>query len=171
MFTAFALQYGHDELGFSKSFLLGAVMTAAFIELFTTPFFGWLSDRVGRRPVYGTGIILTACWALPYFALLSTGIPAVVFITIALSLIPHDLQYGPQAALIAETFPTRVRYSGAGLGYQLSSVVAGGPAPLIAAALLAAYGAGSIGVYLVGCALVSMVALMLLPAAPGRPGS
>ena len=163
VFTAFALEYGHEELGFSKSFLLGAVMTAATIELFTTPFFGWLSDRIGRRRVYATGVILTAVWALPYFALLSTGIPAVVFLAIAFSLIPHDLQYGPQAALIAETFPTRVRYSGAGLGYQLSSVVAGGPAPLIAAALLAAYGAGSVGVYLVACALVSGVALMLLP--------
>ena len=117
---------------------LAAVMTAAGIGLFTTPFFGWLSDRVGRRRLYAAGALLTAVWAFPYFALLDTRATALVFLAIAVSLVPHDVQYGPQAALIAETFSTRLRDSGAGLGYQLSSVVAGGPAPLIAAALLAA---------------------------------
>jgi MFS family permease len=96
VFTAFALEYGHEDLGFGKSFLLAAVMTAAAIELFTTPFFGWLSDRVGRKRIYATGTILTAVWISPYFALVGTGIPALVFLAIALSLIPHDMQYGPR---------------------------------------------------------------------------
>jgi hypothetical protein len=77
----------------------------------------------------------------------------------------HDIMYGPQAALISETFGTGVRYSGAGLGYQLASVIAGGPAPLIATAILAATGSSTwISVYIVGCALVSMVGLLLMPA-------
>jgi hypothetical protein len=78
-----------------------------------------------------------AVWGFVYFGLYTTAIPVLVFITIALSLIPHDLQYGPQAALIAESFTGRLRYSGASLGYQLASVIAGGPAPLIATYLFA----------------------------------
>ena len=80
-----------------------------------------------------------------------------------LSLIFHDMQYGPQAALIAEVFGTNLRYSGAGLGYQLASVIAGGPAPLIAATVLAQTGSSFwISVYIVGCAVVSLVALVAM---------
>ena len=97
-----------------------------------------------------------------------------VLLAIVLSLIFHDMQYGPQAALIAESFGPNVRYSGAGLGYQLASVIAGGPAPLIAAAILSATGSSTcISWYLVGCAVISMIALLLMPrrevqAAPSR---
>ena len=77
-----------------------------------------------------------------YFGMVDTAIPWVVFIAIVLSLIPHDMQYGPQAALIAEAFTPRLRYSGSSLGYQLASIIAGGPAPLIATALFAAYPLG-----------------------------
>ena len=81
-----------------------------------------------------------------------------------LSLVLHDIMYGPQAALISETFGTGVRYSGAGLGYQLASVIAGGPAPLIATAILARTGSSTwISLYIVGCAVVSMIALLLMP--------
>jgi hypothetical protein len=92
-----------------------------------------------------------------------------VFIAIVLSLIPHDMQYGPQAALIAEAFTPRLRYSGASLGYQLASVIAGGPAPLIATALFAAYHSGyAIAVYIAACAVVSLVAAVFMPDYTGR---
>src|SRR5215471_8451105 len=107
------------------------------MTLLTIPLAAHLSDRFGRRLVYGVGVVLVAVVALPYFALLDTRLTGLVVLAVILSLIPHDLQYGPQAALIAENFTGRLRYSGASIGYQLASVVAGGPAPLIATALLA----------------------------------
>lgn len=89
--------------------------------------------------------------------------PALIFLAIVLSLVPHDMMYGPQAALIAESFTGRLRYSGASLGYQLASVIAGGPAPLIAAALFARYHAGyAIAGYILVCALISIAAATML---------
>jgi hypothetical protein len=103
-------------------------------------------------------------FAFPYFALLDSRVMGLVVLAVILSLIPHDLQYGPQASLIAENFTGRLRYSGASIGYQLASVIAGGPAPLIATALLAAYKSSvPIAIYLIGCAVVSMIALLLIP--------
>jgi len=108
--------------------------------------------------------VLTALFAFPYFSLLNTRSTGLVLLAIILSLIVHDIQYGPQAALIAESFDADVRYTGAGLGYQLASVIAGGPAPLIAAALLTHYGSSTtISLYIIGCAVVSMIALVALP--------
>jgi hypothetical protein len=103
-------------------------------------------------------------FAFPYFAMLDTKAPTLVLAAIVLSLIFHDMQYGPQAALIAETFGTNVRYSGAGIGYQMASVIAGGPAPLIAAYLLKTTGSSTwISWYIVGCCVISAVALWLMP--------
>jgi hypothetical protein len=104
-----------------------------------------------------------------YFAMVDTGIPLLVFIAIVISLIPHDMQYGPQAALIAEAFTPRLRYSGASLGYQLASVIAGGPAPLIATALFATFGTGyAISIYIAACAAVSLIATALMPDYTGK---
>jgi hypothetical protein len=98
-----------------------------------------------------------------------TAAPVLVFIAIVLSLIPHDLQYGPQAALIAEAFTPRLRYSGASLGYQLASIIAGGPAPLIATALFAAYKSGyAIAIYIALCAVVSLISTAMMPDYTGK---
>jgi metabolite-proton symporter len=163
VFTAFVLAYGTDEVGYSEELLLAGVLTAAAIALVTIPLFGHVSDRVGRKRVYMLGAALTLVWVFPYFALLQTEVALIAFAAIAVSLIPHDMQYGPQAALIAETFPTRVRYSGAGLGYQLASVVAGGPAPLIATWLLHDYGPYAVATYLAVSTLMAVAALARLP--------
>jgi MFS family permease len=138
IFTAFIFSYGTQTLGVSRNFLLGAVMTASVVSLFTIPFFGWLSDRIGRRRVYAIGTAALGAFGFVYFALLDTGVPAWIFFAIVISMIQHDMAYGPQAAMIAECFPARLRYSGASLGYHLASIVAGGLAPLIAVALTGA---------------------------------
>jgi len=101
--------------------------------------------------------------------MLDTALPSAVFIAIVLSLIPHDMMYGPQAALIAEAFTPRLRYSGASIGYQLASVIAGGPAPIIATALFAAYGTGyAVAIYILACAVISLVSAGLMPDYTGK---
>ncbi|MFN2451267.1 MAG: MFS transporter [Candidatus Dormibacteria bacterium] len=164
IFTAFVLSYGVEHLKFGKNFMLLAVFAASVVSLITVPLAGHLSDRFGRRQVYGVGVIGIGLFAFPYFAMLDSKSAALVVLAVIISLIPHDLQYGPQAALIAESFTGRVRYSGASLGYQLASVIAGGPAPLIATALLVHYkSSATIAGYLVLCAVVSLIALLRMP--------
>jgi MFS family permease len=164
LFITFVLAYGTKELKLERGSLLNDVLIAAAIGFVSVPFFGFLSDVIGRRLVYGIGIVATAVFAFPYYGLLNSRDSGLVLLGIVLSLVVHDIMYGPQAALISETFGTGVRYSGAGLGYQLASVIAGGPAPLIAAAILARTGSSTwISLYIIGCAVVSFVALLLLP--------
>ncbi|NJP88171.1 MHS family MFS transporter [Nonomuraea sp. FMUSA5-5] len=179
LFTTFAIAYLTQQLHLPRTVALAAVTCAAAVELAAIPFFGHLSDRVGRRLVYATGAALLAVVAFPYFLLLNTGIVAVVFATVIVTQIQHSMEYGPQASLIAESFPTSLRYGGAGLGYQLASVVAGGPAPLIATWLLHDYGWPAIAVFMVAGAVVGFAATLALPdrskidisehAAYGRP--
>lgn len=169
LFITFVITYAVKHLQLNSNTILDDTLIAAALGLVSVPFFGWLSDRFGRRKIYGVGIVLTAIFAFPYFALLDTREPFIVGVAIVVSLILHDIQYGPQAALIAESFDADIRYTGAGLGYQLASVVAGGPAPLIAAALLAQYGnSTAIALYIIGCCAVAMVALIFLPKAGHR---
>ena len=130
----------HAEYG--ANFILSAVMVAACVSFITIPLSGHISDRIGRRNMYLIGVVVMGLFGFLYFGMVDTAIPSAVFIAIVLSLIPHDMQYGPQAALIAESFTPRLRYSGASLGYQLASIIAGGPAPLIATALFATYHSG-----------------------------
>jgi MFS family permease len=164
LFTVFVLAYGTTTLGLTRSSLLNFTIIAATVGLVTNPLAGYLSDLFGRRLIYGIGIVATALFAFPYFGLLNTRIPALILIAIVVSLIFHDIQYGPQAALIAEGFGTGVRYSGAGLGYQLASVVAGGPAPLIAAAILEnTKSSTGISIFIIGCCVLAMIALLVMP--------
>ena len=164
IFTAFVFTYGTTILHSSRDLLLIAVLTASVVSFFTIPIAGYLSDRIGRRRMYMIGAAATGIFGFVYFAMLDTMMPGWIFLAIVLSLIPHDLMYGPQAALIAECFTGRLRYSGASLGYQFASVIAGGPAPLIATALFAAYKSGyAIAVYILACAVISLISAALLP--------
>jgi MFS transporter, MHS family, shikimate and dehydroshikimate transport protein len=162
--TVFVLAYGEEELGLSKGTMLWGVIIAAAIGLITVPLWGALSDRVGRKPLYLAGAVVTTLWAFPLFGLMNTESPVLIWLSIVVGVnLGHDLMYGPQAAYFSELFGTRVRYSGASLGYQLASVFAGGFAPLVATALLAA-GDGSptlVALYMMGMGLVSVVATLL----------
>jgi len=140
IYLAFVFAYGTKVIHQDRDFLLVCLICAGIVSLFTIPFAGHLSDRIGRKRMYMIGAVLTGLFGFAYFAMLNTAVPALIFIAIVLSFVPHDLLYGPQAALIAECFTPRLRYSGCSIGYQLASVIAGGPAPLIATALLAATG-------------------------------
>jgi metabolite-proton symporter len=164
LFITFVLAYGEKHLELNRNDLLNDTLVAAAIGFISVPLFGHLSDLFGRRVVYGTGIVLVGLFAFPYYGLLNSKESGLVLLGIVVSLVLHDIMYGPQAALISETFGTGVRYSGAGLGYQLASVIAGGPAPLIATAILARTGSSTwISLYIIGCAVVSMIALVLMP--------
>jgi MFS family permease len=157
IFTAFVFSYGTTVLNQPRNFLVAAVLVASIGSAVWIPLFGQLSDRIGRRKTYMIGSTVTLVFGYLYFAMLNTGAPALIFLAIFLSLIPHDIQYGPQAAFIAENFTPRLRYSGASLGYQLASVIAGGPAPLIATWLFAAYHTGyAIATYIAACSIVSL---------------
>jgi metabolite-proton symporter len=163
LFTAFVFAYGTDVLHLHRDFLLEAVLAAAMISFVSIPLFGHLSDRFGRKRIYMLGAALTAAYGFVYFGLLDTRAPVLVTLAIVLSLVPHDMMYGPQAALIAESFTERLRYSGASLGYQLSSLIAGGPAPLIASSLMSRYhSATPIALFIFGCAIVSLGATAML---------
>ena len=163
VFTAFIFAYGTVSLKINRDFLLIALLAASALSFVSTPLFGYLSDRIGRRRMYILGATVTAVFGFIYVALLNTRIPSLVFLAIVLSLIPHDMMYGPQAALIAECFTGRLRYSGASLGYQLASVIAGGPAPLIATWLFSRYASGyAIAFFILACAMISVAAAAML---------
>ena len=159
IFTAFVFSYGTGTLHVSRALLLTAVLIASVFSFVSIPSFGHLSDVIGRKKMYMIGAAVTGVFGFIYFGALGTGSAAIIFLVISLSLIPHDMMYGPQAALIAESFTGRLRYSGASLGYQLASVIAGGPAPLIATWLFRTFHSGTaIAVYIALCAIITLAA-------------
>jgi MFS family permease len=169
IFTAFIFAYAVNTLKMNRDFILAAVMAAAVVSFVTIPLSGHISDRIGRRKMYLIGVVATGLFGFLYFGMVDTAIPSAVFIAIVLSLIPHDIQYGPQAALIAESFTPRLRYSGSSLGYQLASIISGGPAPLIAAWLYKTYETGyAIAIYIAACAVISAVATAFMPDYTGQ---
>lgn len=169
IFTAFVFSYGIETLHVSRNFLLSAVLSASVLSFISIPLFGHLSDRIGRKNMYMIGAVVTGVFGFIYFAMLNTGSEAIIFLAIILSLIPHDMLYGPQAALIAESFTGRLRYSGSSLGYQLASVIAGGPAPLIATWLYGTYGSSTaIAAYIAICAVITLIATALMTDYTGK---
>jgi MFS family permease len=164
VYIAFVFPYGMQVVHLSRDFILVVLLIGSFMSFFTIPLSGYLSDRLGRKQVYIFGAAATGLFAFAYYALFNTGVPGLVILASLVAFFFHDLMWGPLAALTAEVFTPRLRYSGASIGFQLAAVFAGGPAPLIATALLAATGSGYvIALYIFGCAIVSVVATAALP--------
>jgi MFS family permease len=169
IYLAFIFTYNNQVMHLSRDFVLASLLCAGLLSFFTIPAAGALSDLFGRKRVYIVGSLLTGIFAFVYFAMLNSLAPVLIVAAIILSFVPHDLMYGPQAALIAEGFTPRLRYSGCSIGYQLASITAGGPAPLIATALLASYHSGYVIAGYIGvCAVVSIVATALMRDYTGR---
>src|SRR6516164_613015 len=164
VYTAFVFTYGMQVVHLSQDLILLALLIGFFMQFLTIPLWGFLSDRLGRKRVYICGAIATGLFAFAYFAMFTTAIPVLIILATMLAFLFHDMMWGPLAALAAEVFTPRLRYSGASIGFQLASVFAGGPAPMIATALLAATGSGYfIALYIFTCAIVSIVATAMLP--------
>jgi metabolite-proton symporter len=161
IYSVFVLVYGTQKVGVDRQTVLTGILIAAACLLPAIPLCGALSDRLGRRPVYLFGACVTALFAYPLFWLLDTGSPPLIWLALVVALVfAHAPMYGPQAALLSELFSTRVRYSGASLGSQLSSVFGGGLSPFIATALLP-YGRGALAAYMIAMALVTIVAVLM----------
>lgn len=169
IYTTYVITYATTVLGFGRGLVLNMVMAMALVSCFANPLFGHLSDRFGRRTITAIGCVVMLVYPFVYFGLLDTKSLPLVFLAIILSNPLQDLQYGPQAAFIAESFPASLRYSGSALGYQLASITAGGPAPVIATILLREYGTSTaIAWYIALCSVVSLVCVFLLPDRAGR---
>ena len=163
VYTVFVLSYGEKSLGYPRSLMLRGVMLMSIIGLLTTPLWSHLSDRMGRKPVYFSGALISLLTAFPFFWLIQRG-PRFVGIAIVLVMnVGHDMMYGPMAAYLSELFGTKVRYTGASLVYQLTSVFSGGIAPFIATILLARFGSSAVAAYVMACCAVTLVATALAP--------
>ena len=167
--TAFSITYMTEVVGLSRQTALNALLIGATVHFVAIPAFAWLSDRIGRRPVYAIGAFGTGLWAFAFFRLLDTGATSLVIVAIVVGLILHGAMYGPQAAFLAEMFPTRIRYSGVSLAYQLTSIVAGSLAPIIAIAILRATGSATgVAIYVAVAAGISFIAALLAHETRGK---
>jgi MFS family permease len=164
IYFSFVFVYGSLVLHVSRDLLLSALLLASCIDFLLIPLTGYISDRYGRKRTFMIAAAVAGVYGFPYYALMNTAQPSLIVLATVLAFIFHAFVYGPQGALIAECFTPRLRYSGTSIGYQLASITAGGPAPLIATALLAKFNSGwPIAVYILFYGVVSVVATALLP--------
>lgn len=160
--TAFSLTFLVDVGGESRALALNALLIGAAVQFFAIPFFGHLSDRIGRRWVYAFGALGLAGWSFAMFPLLESGSNGAIVLALVVGLVLHGAMYGPQAAMIAELFPTRIRYSGASIAYQLTAIFAGSLAPIIAVWLYRQYGSAlPVAIYVAAACLISGVSALL----------
>ena len=163
-FVLFITTYLVTYLGLPSGYALNAVLIAAACQVLLIPWFGALSDRVGRRPVYLAGAIGAMVWIFVFFALLDTGSFALIVLATMVALVLHAAMYGTQASFIAEMFPTRVRYSGASMGYQVAGIFGGALAPIISVALLDRFDTSLVvSLYVVAVLTITTVCVLLAP--------
>jgi metabolite-proton symporter len=163
IFTTYIITYATQQLGFDRATILSFVMVQSTVSMLTIPLTGHLSDVYGRKAITTLGCVVMMIFPFMYFGMLDTRDPWLVFLAVLVALPLHDLQYGPQAAFIAESFPGSLRYSGSSLGYQLASITAGGPAPIIATVLLQQYATSrAIAWYICSCAAISLACVFAL---------
>jgi MHS family shikimate/dehydroshikimate transporter-like MFS transporter len=159
--VTFMLAYGTQNIGVDSSTMLTGVLIAGTVQIFAIGAFAALSDRVGRRPVYLGGAVFLLLFSFPLFWMVNTGVAPLIWLAMSIAIVALGAMYGPSGAFFSELFSTRVRYSGASLGYQLASAVAGGFAPVIAVALLSAYGYPAVALYMIVMALITITAVYL----------
>ena len=163
VFTVFIYVYASEARGFARNTILAGVLLASALQLFSIPAFAALSDRLGRRPVYLAGALSLGLFAFPFFWLVDSGVPVLIWLALIVALTAVAAMYGPQAAFFSELFGTTVRYSGASLGSQLAAPFAGGLAPLIATVLLGWSGGQPwpVALYMIGMVLITFCSVFL----------
>jgi metabolite-proton symporter len=167
--TAFALTYITEVLKLPRTLALGGVMAGGVAGALSMPLWGRLSDKIGRRPVYMLGAAGLAAWSFAFFPMVRVGSQAAIAGAIFLAVVIHSAMNGPQGAFIPELFPTRVRYSGASLCYQLPAIVGGSLAPIIAISLLRATGSTlAISAYVAAACASSLVAAFVARETRGK---
>jgi metabolite-proton symporter len=163
-FVLFITTYVATYLDLPQQYALNAVLIAAAVQVIAIPYFGHLSDRFARRPIYLFGALGSAIWVFVFFALLDTGQFTLIVLAAVIALILHAAMYGPQAAFIAEMFPTKVRYTGASMGYQLAGIVGGALAPIISVALLDRFDTSvAVSVYAAAMLLLTIISVFFAP--------
>ncbi|GAA2873771.1 MFS transporter [Actinoplanes cyaneus] len=171
-FSLYVLTYVTGTVGLPRTVALTGVLVASGLQLVLIPLFGGLSDRVGRRPVYAAGAIAAALWSFAFFPLLDTANTVVIVLTVVVALATHAAMYGPQAAFVAELFSTRLRYSGASMGYQIAGILGGALAPIIAIKLVASTGSAlAVSVYVAAALVLTLVALAFAPETSRAPAT
>ncbi|MEH7114711.1 MFS transporter [Neobacillus niacini] len=163
IFITFMISYSVGTFNIDKQFLVLATTVASVLMMINIPLFAYLSDKVGIKKLYMIGVTLMFLWAIPYVSLISTGIPIVIFLATILSMFPHNIQQASQSALMALSFPPRLRYSGYSISSQLSTFIGGGIAPMICTFLIYKFGSiYAIGFYILLMTIISFVATKLL---------
>jgi metabolite-proton symporter len=162
IFTIVVITYVTTFLDASSDLILQMLLIGAAIQFFLVPTIGALSDKVGRRPLYLVGAVGVGAWSFVFFGLMDSQQPGSVLLAVVVGLLFHSLMYAPQAAFFSELFGTSVRYTGASVGYQLASVVAGAPAPFVALWLLRRGDGDPTGVaiYVAAAAVVTVIAVL-----------
>jgi metabolite-proton symporter len=161
LMTTFGITYMTQILGLSRSVALNGVMAGSVVAFTSMPLWSWLSDRVGRRRVYAFGAGGLALWAFAFYPVLATRSPGLIIADLMFAILMHSAMNGPQGAFIAELFPTRIRYSGASLCYQVTTIVGGSWAPIISVALFTHYKSTvPISIYLAATCVISLISAL-----------
>ncbi|MEE1754937.1 MFS transporter [Streptomyces sp. SP18CS02] len=162
--STWALAYGTERLGISRTVMLACIMAAVAAKAVATPFLAMLGDRYGRRPLCLVGCAATALWMFPMVALLHTARPPLIFLGLTVALLAFITMFSVVAAYLAELFEPRVRCTGAAVGYNLAGVLGGALTPIVATAVSGGEGAPwGVAAYLTGIALLSLGCFALLP--------